>query len=237
MDAEYAASYNRLDDHWWRRGRREVAEGLVRQAVAPGSRVLDIGCGSGGLLAALSDDYDITGLDVDPDGVAMARDRGVRAFRADATATGLRDAAFDCAVASDVLEHIPDEAAALREWRRLLTPGGVLVVFVPAFQWLWSSHDDLNDHQRRYSRGRLVGALEGAGLAVERSSYWNLATSPVAVPAKLVDRLVRSGEPQVRETAGPLNTVLYSALGAENGLVRRGSRIPFGTSVFAIARR
>lgn len=238
MKETYHASFNELENHWWRRGRRDAVVGLVERLSVPSRTVVDVGCGSGDVLASLAErGYDPLGIDLDSNSVEQVRSRGIPTVRGDAVELACRPRSHGLLVASDVLEHIPDDRKALAEWHRVLEPDGYALVFVPAFEWLWSSHDDINNHQRRYTADELRAKMEEADFVVEEVSYWNLATSPVAVPVKLVDRVVQSGEPQVRKTAAPLNYALYSALRIENTAIGRGLSMPFGTSVFAVGRR
>lgn len=210
-------------------------------------RILDVGCGTGGMLPLLSRYGAVTGIDSEPMALEYCRRRGIsdlhlqEGFRA--------DGAYDLVTLFDVLEHVPDEAGFLAWIRGLLKPGGRLVITVPAFQWLWSRHDVLNHHQRRYTRGRLWAALRGSGFAVERSSYFNFWLFPAAVAARLADGLARGGQSsgtvdraaEAEEILKPLrigagNGLLTSVFSSEAGLVRAVD-LPWGVSVGAVARR
>ncbi|MEJ7662138.1 MAG: methyltransferase domain-containing protein [Hymenobacter sp.] len=119
---------------------------------------------------------DVTGIDVSAPAIELAQARGVPHVAVmDGANLEFADARFDLVIASDVLEHIEEEGRALREWTRVLRPGGQLLVFVPAHAYLWSEHDVVNHHFRRYSRAGLLAAMRGAGLRPQRSSFWNTA--------------------------------------------------------------
>ncbi|MEW6723096.1 MAG: methyltransferase domain-containing protein, partial [Candidatus Micrarchaeota archaeon] len=133
-------------------------------------------------------------------------------------------------IASDVLEHIEDERAALAEWTRILHPRGTLVVFVPAFMSLWSAHDDANGHFRRYSGSALRSALDSTGLAVRRLSYWNAL---LLLPAAIRRIALRGGD-DLRRLHPLANSSLGLILRAENAILRYAD-LPFGVSVFAVA--
>lgn len=239
MDPEYGRRYRELHArHWWWRAREklilEVVEGL-RPSGGFG-HILDVGCGDGLLFPALARLGEVEGVEPDeglvtradtPHGVIHVRpfDPSFRPGRR-----------YGLILMLDVLEHMdaPDEAAA--HALELLEPGGVLVVTVPAFRWLWTRHDVLNEHRTRYAKGELVRLLEGAGLQVERARYvfrW-LVPAKVAVRAK---EAVVGGEPRPPGLPpAPVNRLLYALTRAEESLLG-GVPLPFGTSVLAVGRR
>ena len=250
MDLTYEAKYHQLEEqHWWFASRRDVVYDLITSLQLPRSAaILEIGCSGGPLMQRLraAGYSDVTGIDVSVPAIALARARGVaHASVMDGAALEFADARFDVVIASDVLEHIENEGQALREWTRVLKPGGQLLVFVPAHPYLWSEHDVVNHHFRRYSRQGLVAALRGAGLHIQRNSFWNAA---LYVPTALLrlGRRVLSG-PVAREkkpgltgdlvhVAGPVNTLLLQWLKAENWALRH-INLPLGVSVFALAQK
>jgi SAM-dependent methyltransferase len=247
MKPEYEQLYYRVEDrHWWMRARRQIIGWLVRR-VSPGldSRILEIGC-SGGLLlqefrrAGLKH---VTGIDISPAAIALCHERGIAdAHVMDAQSPTLAGQQYDLLVASDVLEHLPDDALALAAWNRLLKPGGRLFVFVPAFPLLWSEHDEANRHFRRYRRPGLRQRLESQGFVVERASYWNFSLFLPVLALRLAKRLLprRAAAPErpdLYEVPGPLNAALGLLLGLENRCLASGVNWPFGVSVMAVARK
>ena len=230
MQPDFEQKYHQVEQHyWWFRARRDMIARLMKK-VPKGSNVLDIGCGSGLLVSLFGDRYQMHGVDNSAAALALAKGRGIPNIRkADAAATSYHDHAFDCIIASDILEHIEDDRKALAEWRRILRPGGRLIVFVPAFQALWGRHDKANRHFRRYSRPQLAGALRTAGFHVKRASYWNAA---MFVPVLLFRQ--RHGKGDDFHGLSPwANTMLYSWLRLENSIIESLSA-PVGTSVFAV---
>ena len=155
-----------------------------------------------------------------------------------ATALPFRDGAFEVVAAFDVVEHCADEALALSELVRVLAPGGRLLLSVPAYQWAWSDHDVRAGHHRRYTRPRLVAAVERAGLRVERSTYAFAAVFPIFAAERLVRRLRRAvGRPAVAgltPVSSRADRVLTTLSGVE-GRVLRHRDLPFGSSVFLAA--
>ncbi len=250
MDLTYEAKYHQLEEeHWWFASRRDAVYDLIAELKLPTTAaLLEIGCSGGPLLQRLraAGYTDLTGIDVSAPAIALATARGVSNVSVmDGAALEFAPARFDIVIASDVLEHIEDEAQALREWVRVLKPGGQLLVFVPAHAYLWSEHDVVNHHFRRYSRRGLVAALEGAGLRVRRRSFWNAGLFlPTAVLR--VGRRLLAGPPateskpgatgDLHHFAGPANRLLLQWVKAENRLLRHVD-LPLGVSVFALAQK
>jgi ubiquinone/menaquinone biosynthesis C-methylase UbiE len=150
--------------HWWYRGRRRVLRAAIeRLPLPPGARLLDAGCGSGRMLVELARYGEVTGVDVSWEAVAAARARGHDVVRAPVEAMPFPDGAFDVVTCLDVIEHTADDLATLAELRRVTRPGGLLIATVPAYQALWSWHDEVNRHFRRYDRAELRALARTAG--------------------------------------------------------------------------
>lgn len=245
MEAAYEARYHLIEDrHWWFRGRRDYFLRLVEALALPRDAViLDAGCASGALVEALAlkGFARVAGIDISPNAVEQARLRGLsNVRRLDAASPALSAESVDLLIASDVLEHIEDDGEALRQWRRLLKPGGTLAVFVPAFQFLWSVHDDANVHRRRYTRRGLVSRLRDAGFEVAFTSYWNFALFCPAAALRLLARCLpkRKGGPNGGLRVVPLlNELLYATVWCENFALIRKIPFPVGLSVMALAKR
>ena len=239
MDPAYAAVHAEEDRaHWWFRGRRAVilAE-MARRLPAGRCRLAELGCGSGGMLEALGRFGEAVGVETDPLLRARAVERGL-----DVRAGALPDAVpleagrWDAVCLFDVLEHVDAEAAALAACRRLLAPGGRLFVTVPAYAWLWSRHDEVLGHRRRYTAGRLRRAAEAAGLAVERLTYFNTLLAPPIMAVRLARAALRRPGHDLDRPAPWLNRVLAASFAAEAPLLRWISP-PFGISILLVARR
>ena len=179
--------YDLLDavpDTYWRYvARHEFFSELWKRHRLPKSRyrVLDVGCGSGGLLAYLRQHHPIqpVGVDLFPGTLPNCVRRGVRLVgAADATALPFPDGAFDLVVAQDVVEHIEDDLAALREIRRACAPGGLALILVPAFQFLWSARDVQLRHYRRYTLPQLAGRVKAAGFELVHRTYTDCCLLP-----------------------------------------------------------
>src|SRR3954470_10725675 len=166
-----------LDErHWWYHGRRRVLDAVLDGVRLPaGARVLDAGCGSGRTLDELARLGEAHGMELNPAGVAAARRRGHEVRQGRVEAIPYEDASFDLVTCLDVIEHTDDDVVALSDLRRVTRPGGRLVVSVPAHPRLWSRHDEVNGHRRRYTRPSLTDAAGAAGWRVERLTGFNVA--------------------------------------------------------------
>jgi SAM-dependent methyltransferase len=238
----YEEMYRLEDHHWWFVGKRLLVTALLADALAaPRPRILDAGCGTGGMLAHLrgiSPGARAVGTDPSALALALCKRRGLAAVaRAEAGHLPFRRADFDVVLLLDVLEHVRDEGALLAAVRRVLRPGGTVLVSVPAYQWLWSVHDEALHHVRRYTARRLRHALAEAGFIVDRLTYTNIAALPPAVIVRaLLPRLglVRADGTDRGQVAPWVNRLLIRAYRAEARLVRHAS-LPAGLSVAAVA--
>ncbi len=149
------------------------------------------------------------------------------------------DASFDLAVSLDVIEHLEDDLGALRELRRVVAPGGALLLTVPAYGWLWSGHDEINHHQRRYTMRSLRTVAEQAGWRQERTSYFNSLLLPVAILLRVLDRFNRKTTESSLDLwvpPEPVNRALEVPLMLESKMIGRGGRIPAGLSLLSVFR-
>ncbi len=238
--ALYQRFYEIEERYWWCRWIRD----LVRDWLPPGPstrRILDLGCGTGMLSRELANAGRVTSLDYVPTAFPYCRQRGLTCLvRADGQVLPFPDGAFDVVLALDSLEHLRDDRQALGEVRRVLQPGGRLIMNVPALQLLWSSHDVANRHFRRYTSGQVRGLLADAGFAVDKLTYTNFVLFAPALAVRLSERLrtrrATAAEGDTIPNVPPaLNSLLYGLLAGERRLVRH-MNLPVGTSVFAVAR-
>jgi SAM-dependent methyltransferase len=242
---EYSHMFDEEERHWWYAGMRAIALSLLPpDSLPPSSRVVDVGCGTGFNLGWLKQRYGalVIGLDFSPIALDFSRRRGERDLvRADASSLPFAGNMYDLVISFDVVTHLknePGRAAALSEFLRVLKPGGRLVLRVPAYRFLRSSHDKAVMAYHRYGRRELKTAIEAAGFVVRRLTGANTILFPVAVLWRLLKKAgVASDESDVgaRTRGGDgLNRVLMEILKIEAAILRRFSFV-FGLSLFVLA--
>jgi SAM-dependent methyltransferase len=240
-DSEFRAMVGAEERHWWYRGRRHVlAAELDRLALAPEPSILDAGCGTGRNLDDLARRGSVSGADIHPAAVDMARSRGHDVQLAALEQLPWPAGHFDLVTCLDVLEHTDDDRAALAELWRVSRPGSHLVITVPAYPRLWSSHDVANEHRRRYRAETLRAVAEQSGWAWQRSTFFNSILLPAAALVRLAQGIHTPRpvpESQLYLTPPRLNGALESTLRIEARLLRRGARLPAGLSLLAVGRR
>jgi SAM-dependent methyltransferase len=245
MDRDYEQqTFQAEDRHWWYRGRRtvldRVIDGLALGASGNPIRILDAGCGSGRNMVELAHRGTVTGIELSGASVEKARRRGCgEVIEGSVLEMPFADQSFDLAVSLDVIEHLEDDLGALRELRRAVAPGGALLVTVPAYQWLWSGHDEINHHHRRYTRRSLQAVTEQAGWRQERTTYFNSLLLPVAIMLRVLDRFNRKTTESSLDLwvpPEPVNRVLELPLTLESRMIARGGRIPAGLSLLSVFR-
>jgi SAM-dependent methyltransferase len=245
MEKDFYPAYFEVEGrHWWFVGRRKLFLRVLEQRFPPNARpidVLDFGCGTGAFLEHLDRFGAVSAVDADSDAVAFCRTRGRTEVLHTPPGAPLPfgDGSFDLVTTLDVIEHIEDDVGALIELRRLLKPGGALLVAVPAYRFLWGKQDEVSHHHRRYTARLLGRKLAAAGFDLDRTSYFNTALFlPVAV-VRVARRLLRMDGGALSDfETGParLNSILGAVFGSEAAIASR-VRLPFGVSVMALARK
>lgn len=232
-------------DHWWLRGRRSIFfDQLDRLLPRNGPiRSLDVGCGYGAMIPSLERYGSTAGVDIFPEAVEQCRRRGFEDVQV-ASAYDLpnEDESFELVSFFDCIEHLDDDIAALKESRRVLKPGGHVVVSVPAYQFLYANNDRVAHHKRRYTRGELRTKLEGAGFEVRKATYVNVLLFPIILPLVLIKKLKERLFPVdddpttnlTHATPKPVNEALFHVFSSERFFLRRMS-FPVGHSIFAVA--
>jgi SAM-dependent methyltransferase len=241
-EADYRTTYELEGQNWWFVGTRRICLDLLDGINPPGqqSRILDVGCGTGLLLEELAPRGRAIGVDMSSTALEFCRLRSsTTLLQADGGRLPVEDGGVDAVTAIGVIEHLDDDAAALREWRRVLRPGGGLVLLTSAYQWMWSGHDVSNHHTRRYRAGEVRVLLEGAGFEPVKVSYVNSILFPPIAVVRAAERIARRGRPpaphkDTGEVPGPLNRALLGLLEVERRVIARRP-LPFGVSIVASA--
>jgi SAM-dependent methyltransferase len=255
---QFAVMFRREERHWWYAGMRRTALAVLSYALAGQTalRLLDAGCGTGGTTVHLRRFGEVVGLDLAWEALLPAAERGLNRQLVRGTVEHLpfADATFDAVTSFEVVYHlgVNDDRRAFAELRRVLRPGGVLLLRLPAHDWLRGAHDRLVHTRHRYSRAEVADKLRGAGFRVERLNWANSALFlPAAVKRLLEPRprnmaewksggveegLAHPQTPDLWQPPGPLNALLEGIVGMEALAVPRGVPLPFGLSVIALAR-
>jgi SAM-dependent methyltransferase len=228
-----------LDDrHWWYRARRRILADLIRREARPpaNAQILEIGCGTGHNLEMLGEFGHVDGLELDEEARALSEKRlGRRVLSSPLPELAeVANRHYDLIGAFDVIEHIEDDRAALACIATKLKPGGKFVMAVPAHQWMWSAHDVVNHHKRRYSKAALRALIEGSPLQLVKIGYFNSLLFPLAMAERATSKLRGKENADVRLPPAPLNAALEKVFEAERYLVGR-LPLPPGLSLFAIA--
>jgi SAM-dependent methyltransferase len=238
---EYERMYEAEERHWWYAGQRAIALALLDRALDGDSRarrILDAGCGTGNNLLHLARRGRAVGVDLSEDALRFCRTRGVAAAKAGVEALPFPPSAFDCVTSFDVIYHrgVGDDAAAVAEMARVLRPGGLLLLRVPALRVLWGAHDEAVHSRHRYTRAEVEALLRGAGLEVVRATYCNTLLFPLLALRRGVDRLTGRHGSDVAFLPAPLEWTFRHLLLLEARMLAAAS-FPIGASVVALARR
>lgn len=241
----YNSIFQSEDSHWWFVGRRKYVNRLLAHFLPDNAllEMCEVGCGSGGNLSMLASYGIVDAMEMDELALDRARQRNVKRSRKYAQGwlpdnmklTG----PYDAVVALDVIEHIEDDVQSLEVIGATLKSSGILVITVPAYQWMWSAHDEANHHKRRYSRPELKKRLEQAGFDVLYASYFNTLMFPVAVLVRIIQRILPRNRALIDEFKMPapaVNRLLIWLFGLESKLSGR-VKIPFGLSISIVAKR
>jgi SAM-dependent methyltransferase len=232
------------DAHWWFASRRAIVDHILDRLDLPGDpSILEPGCGTGGNFAMLAKRGQLFALDADESAVGFARARGnaqvERGVLPDQIPFGERR--FDLVLMTDVLEHLDDEAGALRALRARLRPGGWLLMTVPAMASLWSAHDVTHHHRRRYRASELRTLVSSAGFDVTYLSYYNFMLFPIIAGARIWQRLRQrdpaeaNGRHDLTMPSPAVNSIVQRIFSSERHLIGR-ARVPLGVSLIVVAR-
>jgi SAM-dependent methyltransferase len=237
---QIAEMYAHEASHWWFWGKRLLMRRLLGSHLTrPGIRILDIGCGAGVNALELSAYGTVTASDRSLDALAFVRSRGVPlVVAAEAPLLPFGDGAFDIVTAYDVVEHVEDDRAFLLELARVLAPGGALALHVPAWPSLWSRHDVVLEHKRRYTRRALRELLAASGLELETLGWSSFTIFAPTAALRWTRRLFGSttGGADLGAVPAPINSLLRGVCRIEAAIAAT-TGLPIGASLAAIAVR
>jgi len=246
MNADYVAEYESMEKgHWWWQARRDIVLNILHDLLAQrppregAPTLLDIGCGAGVNLASFRESFDCVGVEPDPVLVEKARANSQVPVHQGTLPSGLPplDTRFDYVVLLDVLEHIDDDLAALDAAASQMKPDGRMVINVPALPWMWSVHDEVNQHKRRYLAGGLRELIRGAGLKTSLIRYWGSFPVPLAFLERQSKRLLGKEQSYRVPIPSPrVNSLCRQLLRTEFSLTK-SLGLPFGLSLIAVVHK
>ncbi|NOT48207.1 MAG: methyltransferase domain-containing protein [Acidobacteria bacterium] len=244
--------------HWWFVGRRAILESFLRQIVrrlesrfqaasvteTPAKaatpnvlRILDVGCGTGANLQMLAQFGQAEGVDVSDDALEFCRKKGLTVQKGLAETLPYPDESFEISTALDVIEHLDDDIAGLKEMHRVTKTGGYSLIFVPAFMWLWGVQDDISNHRIRYTRKQIVERVEKAGFKVERATYANFTFfAPILGGRTLMKITGIKPESENNVNISALNGVFGKLFSSERFWLNKFN-FPFGVSIVVTAQK
>jgi 2-polyprenyl-3-methyl-5-hydroxy-6-metoxy-1,4-benzoquinol methylase len=238
--AVYDSLARQEDRHWWFEGRRRIVRELMTARLRPRDRrqILDVGCGTGGMLPVLQELGHVEGAEPSPDAIAYLNQRFPQVtIHRIALPDPLPEKQWHVITAFDVIEHLADPVACLASLRDRLVDDGQVVITVPAYQFLWSNHDVVHHHQRRYDRAMLAEHVAQAGLRLSYVTNFNTLLLPAIAGVRMVQRVLKR-EPRmtgdVSDTNGVVNAMLTWLFASERALLQVAP-LPAGVSIFAIA--
>lgn len=241
MDKDYTEQMAMVQkDHWWYEGRRAILASRIKGlGLSDPSHILEAGCGPGANLAMLSSFGNVSAFDPDQFSVNHAKAIATAKISQGTLPDNMSfDESFDLVCAFDVIEHIDDDVSSVRSLYERTNEGGYAVFTVPAFQFLWSWHDEINHHKRRYSKSMLRQALESAGYQVDFISYYNFWLFPVAAMARLISKImpVKQTKGELRIPNAFINSLFKFIFSSEKHLLKI-MPLPFGLSLIAVCKK
>ena len=228
------------ESHWWFRARRSIVRSLLQRINLPkNANILEAGCGGGGNLGLLAEYGNVYAFEIEDSVRSHAKTRAIGEIATGSLPNQIPfdDTRFDLVTMFDVLEHIDDDRASLIALKKRMNPNGVLLLTVPAFQRLYSQHDIMHHHKRRYSKIQLKELIASTGLRLEFISYWNCLLFPIAALVRLAVKLglIKNNTYGSKQPPGWVNNALCGLVTSEKYIMKFAG-LPFGLSLIAVAR-
>ena len=243
MEKDFYLQYASVEDkHWWFVARRRILQQVIRKLNLPtNAQILEAGCGTGGNLKMLSRYGQVSAMELDEIACQLANQRQVTQVKRGSLPLNIpfNSEDYDLIVILDVIEHLDDDLSALEALYYKLKPGGYLLVTVPAYMFLWSEHDEINHHKRRYRLKELKQVVRKAGYQVNYGSYFNTILFPLIAIARGLSKLLPKQNQNSNDLKLPsklVNKILQRIFASERYLINRFI-LPFGVSVLLLARK
>ncbi len=233
---------NRVEDkHWWFVGRRAILESFLEgikdklKTQNEQLKILDVGCGTGANLEMLANYGESEGVDVSDDALEFCKTKGLKVHKGLAEKLPFEDESFDLVTALDVVEHLDDDIAGLKEMNRVMKDSGRALIFVPAFMWLWGVQDDISNHRIRYTKKQIVERLKNAGFEIERATYANWTFfAPILAGRTIMKVTGIKPESENNVNVSALNGIFGKIFSSEK-LWLKNFDFPFGVSIVIVA--
>ncbi len=229
------------DTHWWFVARRSIIKEILSTFVSipKDAKILEAGCGTGGNLSLLAGFGEVSAFEPDTEARKFAGLKGNYDIRAGHLPNEIPfgTGRFDLVAAFDVLEHLEDDKISLQALWQQLRPGGWIFLTVPAFQFLWSNHDELHHHKRRYNKTHLQGVINAAGFLPSFVSYFNTLLFPVAFVCRFTKKILKIQHAhEDRMPPFVINIILRCAFSVERIFIGH-THFPFGLSLMMVAQK
>ena len=227
--------------HWWFVARRKIIQKAINNLDLPRNiRILDAGCGNGDNLSLLSTFGDLVAFEKNEYALKTAKSKKIgeiyKAELPDKLPNTVKTN-FDLIVLLDVLEHIDDDSKSLATVRKLMNNKGIILITVPAFQWLWSEHDVIHHHKRRYSKSELREKLDSSGFRIKYISYFNTLLFPFALVERIGQKIFSPSNPEILELPNNKINFLLEKIFSLEAIFMNKISLPFGLSLVAIAEK
>jgi len=239
-EAEFHKNFELEQRHWWFKGRRAVLRSMLNSFAIPSdSRILEVGCGTGGNLSMLGEYGQVEAMEYDTLALEFAKRKNPKLSILQGELPDripYEDETYDLVCAFDVLEHIQDDFKAVAALVRKLKSGGILFCTAPANQWMWSRHDEVNHHFRRYSLSNFEALFKQSGVNFVHASYYNTVLFPVIATVRLLGVGEDDGGSNLNQQGQVSNTILTHVFSLEKRFVPK-FRMPFGVSVLCAVQK
>jgi len=238
----YKDLYDLETKHWWFLGKKEIILHLLKKYFRPGpnKQILDAGCGSGLMLTELAKIGETSGMDFSEEAIKFSKINFHGPLKQGSLPNNVPYPLnhFDLIVALDVIEHIDDDSGSIKSLSNLLKKDGLLLITVPAYQFLWSAHDTIHQHKRRYTLRQLKSKITAAGLKIEKISYYNTLLFIPIFLIRIIHKILKKTDSgsDAKMPSPPINGILKNIFSLEKYLLNTVN-LPFGVSIIAIARK
>lgn len=236
----YEKFFNLEKDHWWFQARKTIVLKLISQHVELNKnfKIIDVGCGTGMMLEAIKNTFSITaaGIDNSPEAIRFSKKRGLNIFLSSAEKIEQKTDSIDLIMALDLIEHIENDVASLKEFNRVLKKNGHVILTVPAFNFLFGAHDAINEHKRRYQLKELKNKIELAGFKIIKISYYNSLLFLPIIIAKLIKKITKDNHDHLKKENNIVNFILNKIFSSEAFLLKY-INLPIGASIVCLAQK